>query len=463
MKRKPFKKVMILALTAVVSLSTIGCQPSVKAETYKVAREDIQVNEEALNISEENIEGEVKIPSMLNLSDSVVQDKINATLKDDIMSFVDSQKYLGEHYKEGNDPSKLLIDVSSEITFKGQDLVSILILKQSKYEENYTYKIKTAYTFDLNTGKNISLDKLINGNEDYRETIRSYIEKNYKEKSNIRKSDIKDNQYYLRDGKLYIFFNGYGFDEEVNDKDQYHVPFEIFKEGVDLQPKLEPYAVELSAKRIKESNEYFETDMNIPVVSGLKDEKVQGIINKRFEEDALEFKNKIEGFAKEAYEESLKEGFTYYKYSANITFEEKRNQGEIVSIYVVYHQYTGGAHGMYYPVTYNIDLKTGNLIALKDLFYEGTDYIGILDSKVREQIQAINEEEKAFVEKSGKEDSFYSYYEGYEGINEDQLYYLTDDKLGIYFGLYEIAPYAEGIPTFEIPLEDLKEYMEPIE
>lgn len=463
MKRKSLKKAMILALIAVASLSTIGCQPSIKADTYQETKEDIQVKEETLNISEENVKGEVKIPSISNLSDNVVQDKINATLKDDIMGFVDEQRYLGEYYKETNDSSKLLIEVSSEVTFKDHNLLSLVISKMVQYDESYTYKIKTAYTFDFKTGRSISLDKLINGHEDYKETIRSYIEENYKDKSNIRKSDIIDNQYYLRDGKLYIFFNGYGFDEEVNEKDEYRVPFEIFKEGVNLKPRLEPYAVEVNTKRIKESSEYFEVDLNIPVVSGLKDEKVQDIINKRFEEDALRLKNEIEGFAKVDYEEFLKDGITYYKYSANTIFEVKRNQGETVSIYVTYHQYTGGAHGMYYPVTYNIDLKTGNLIELKDLFFEGTDYIGIIDSKVREQIQAINEDEKAFREKSGEEDSFYSYYEGYKGISEDQLYYLTDDKLGIYFGLYEIAPYAEGIPTFEIPLEDLKEYMKPIE
>jgi len=460
LKRKLVYKAVVLALTSVMALSAVGCQPSSKAGVIEATTEDIQVKEETLSISEEYIEGSIKIPSIINLADNKVQDRINATLKNDIMDFIDQQKSLSEYYKDTENPSKLLINVSSKVTFKNQDLISMLILKEVSYGEHSAYKVKTAYTFDFNIGRRITLDKLVNGKEDYKETIKNYITENYKEKSDIRKADIMDNQYYLTDGKLNIFFGEYIYDE-VNENNEYQIPFDIFKEGVNLQPKLEPYAVEISTKKIKESNEYFDANVRIPVISGLNDNTVQDIINKRFEEEALEFKNRIGSFAIQDHEEALKEERNLNKYSAYITFEEKRNQGDIISIYVVYEQYTGGAHGMYYPVTYNIDLNTGNLIELKDLFTEGTDYVTIISDKIREQIQAINEEEKNILKKLGQEEDFYPMYEEYNGIKEDQLYYLTDDKLGIYFELYEIAPYAWGIPTFEIPLEDLDEYLNP--
>ena len=44
--------------------------------------------------------------------------------------------------------------------------------------------------------------------------------------------------------------------------------------------------------------------------------------------------------------------------------------------------------------------------------------------------------------------------------NQQSYYYIKENKLVIYFSLYEIAPYASGIPEFEIPLslfgEDIK-------
>lgn len=125
---------------------------------------------------------------------------------------------------------------------------------------------------------------------------------------------------------------------------------------------------------------------------------------------------------------------------------------------------TGGAHGMHDDITYNIDLKTGKLIELNDLFKENVDYKKTIDSKIKEQIKALNEDEKNFLIKSGqKEEDFYPVYDGFAGIKEDQSYYLTDGKLGVYFGLYEIAPYAAGVPTFEIPFEDLKEYIKLVQ
>lgn len=339
----------------------------------------------------------------------------------------------------------------------------MLISKKVKDEGNYSFENKTAYTFDLKTGKKVLLDRLINGSEDYKETIKNFIEENYEEKNNIRKSDIKENQYYLGENKLFIFLREYVLNDEPNPYDEYVIPFEAFEEGVNLKPYLEPSVADVKSKKIKESNEYIDIDLDIPVVTGLKDVKLQELTNKRFEQDALKFKKEIEVFAKESHEDAKKEGYDLNKYSAIIDFEEKRNQGNLLSIYVIYYQYTGGAHGAHYDVTYNIDLKTGNLIELKDLFKENVDYKKVINSKIKEQINAINEDEKNFLLKSGQEENFYPLYEEFNGIKEDQTYYLTDDKLGIYFGLYEIAPYAAGVPTFEIPLEELEGYINPIQ
>jgi len=41
---------------------------------------------------------------------------------------------------------------------------------------------------------------------------------------------------------------------------------------------------------------------------------------------------------------------------------------------------------------------------------------------------------------------------GFQGIGEDQDYYLQDGALVVVFQQYEIAPYAAGIPEFKIPL-----------
>lgn len=379
MKKKSFYQTLTLVLIATLCIPMTGCYSSANANSPQVAKNDVQV-----------------------------QEKINSTLKNDIMKFVDEQKSSSEYYKEDKNFTKLSVSADSKVTFKSDNLISILISKKVKDEKDYSFENKTAYTFDLKTGRNVSLDKLINGSKDYKETIKNYIEEKYETKSNIRKSDIRDNQYYLGDGKLFIFFQEYVTNEESNEKDEYEIPFQAFKEGINIQPKLEPSAVSVDVKTTKESNEHFVADIETPVISGLEDEKVQDLINKRFEEEALKFRDEIKGLAKEGHEDAQKSGYNLNKYSAYVSFEEKRNQGELLSIYVTYYQYTGGAHGGHNDIAYNIDLKTGNLIELKDLFKEDVDYKKIIDSKIKEQIKALNEDEKNFFIKSGeKEENFY--------------------------------------------------------
>jgi len=90
-------------------------------------------------------------------------------------------------------------------------------------------------------------------------------------------------------------------------------------------------------------------------------------------------------------------------------------------------------------MAYNIDLKTGKLLPLAELFKPG-EYKTVIDKEINRQI-ALDPE---------------SYFEGdmgFQGIAKEQNYYLDGENLVIYFNQYEIAPYAAGIRDFKIPLK----------
>ena len=40
----------------------------------------------------------------------------------------------------------------------------------------------------------------------------------------------------------------------------------------------------------------------------------------------------------------------------------------------------------------------------------------------------------------------------FKTISDDQTFYIIEDRIVIFFGLYEIAPYSSGIRYFKIPL-----------
>lgn len=89
---------------------------------------------------------------------------------------------------------------------------------------------------------------------------------------------------------------------------------------------------------------------------------------------------------------------------------------------------------------YNMDLRTGKLVTLKDMLGDG--YVELVNESIREQIA---EREKAgevfFTEEEG----------GFAGISENAKFYINkNNRPVIVFGKYEIAPGASGEIEFEI-------------
>ncbi|QFT89509.1 Anti-sigma-V factor RsiV [Bacillus sp. THAF10] len=100
----------------------------------------------------------------------------------------------------------------------------------------------------------------------------------------------------------------------------------------------------------------------------------------------------------------------------------------------------GAAHGMPTQMMVPIDIKSGQIYQLKDLFKKDSDYVKVLSEIVGKQIA------------ENPEDYFP---DAYKGIQPDQPFYVSSDSLFLYFTPYEIAPYAAGFPTFEIPFKEI--------
>ena len=203
-------------------------------------------------------------------------------------------------------------------------------------------------------------------------------------------------------------------------------------------------AIKVTNLVIKEKSDIMETDLNIPVVSGQLDSGVMSTINKRFEEDAMNFKQTLEAEVKEYAAECEAAGYPIRPYQLFTRYQQCSLNDDILSLYVDYYQYTGGAHGITERRAYNIDLKTGKLLPLAELFKPGYDYKAVIDKEINRQI-ALDPE---------------PYFEGdmgFKGIAPEHNYYLEGENLVIYFNQYEIAPYAAGIREFKIPLTLLDE------
>jgi hypothetical protein len=103
------------------------------------------------------------------------------------------------------------------------------------------------------------------------------------------------------------------------------------------------------------------------------------------------------------------------------------------------------AHGMPVEQYAHINLKTGVMYQLKDLFKPGSPYVKVISDIIGDQI------------KSNGQYSSYLFPDEYHGIQADQPFFISEAGLNIYFKPYEIAAFAAGFPTFLIPFEDLKD------
>ena len=87
---------------------------------------------------------------------------------------------------------------------------------------------------------------------------------------------------------------------------------------------------------------------------------------------------------------------------------------------------------------YNFNLLNGEEILLSDILKEKKDYVDIINQETKRQIE-LNPQK------------YFSDWSVFQSISEEQPFYLIEDGIVDYFGLYEIAPYASGIRYFKIP------------
>ncbi|MDV4149320.1 DUF3298 and DUF4163 domain-containing protein [Clostridium sp. AL.422] len=182
---------------------------------------------------------------------------------------------------------------------------------------------------------------------------------------------------------------------------------------------------------IKEKTNFINIDVEIPQIIGLVDKTKEKDINK----EILDWTNLWIKDTKDT-SEDIKPTIPY-ELMARYTLT---NDKDILSFYIDYYQFSGGAHGITTRNTYNIDIKSGSKLMLKDLFKEGYDYKTYINEEISKEI-------------SKHPEYYFTGKEGFNGIKDDQSFYIRDNKIIIHFPYYEIAPYVTGMPEFEIEMK----------
>ena len=168
----------------------------------------------------------------------------------------------------------------------------------------------------------------------------------------------------------------------------------------------------VDSKVINKENKYIKSELKIPKLV-MNNKEIERILNKKFESDIMNF-----------YNTSVKEAESYFD-----DFPDAENKFVISSDYI----------------PYNVDLTSGGIFTLKDLFNENSNYKVVIEDEIKKQIIQLNKEQN--LPKNSTQ--LYAFNE----IKDNQKFYIVDDTIVIFFDLYDIAPYVAGIPEFPINKE----------
>ena len=438
LRKNFFKYISILAIS-ILTLSLFSndeisnIRKISQTSLYKSFRV-VKITEQKSKINDNKISININMPEIY-YTNTKVERYINTYIRKSINDYVNNQRQIIDLDK--NEPKKY-IDISYHVAFEDKNLINIIIYRNKTWnKDNFEFE-KDSYVFDLKTGQRVYLDNFLKNNEDYKEVITNYIESNKlttnKEKINI---DKYTNYIIIEDG-IEIYFNPYKTSSN-NIINKFKIPSEIFKNKIRIV-ETNDIVANIDTQTITKNNKYINSVINIPIIM-IDNKEIEKGINDEIRNDIMKFYNESQSQAKD-YQKDLPD--EQNKFVANSDFEIKKNSDNILSLVVEYYKYSGGAHGYYEDVAYNIDIRTGKNIKLQDLFKEGYDYKNIINKNIISQIEQLvidDPQNKGIYE--------------FSSIKENQKFYIQDNNIVIYFDLYDIAPYAAGIPKFKINIKTI--------
>lgn len=175
--------------------------------------------------------------------------------------------------------------------------------------------------------------------------------------------------------------------------------------------------------------------------------KVCEVFNSRVAElsKSLTTVEKLAESAQEQYTE-MSEEFrkSFGSYTEELRVSESRQRGDLLEVSFQTYGYWGGAHGGSSFFSWHYDLADGKFIELADL----SDQPEKLNEMVANEIISS-------IENGADTDEYVEDYAEIIWAKEGFEVSFGADAMSVIFSQYEIAPYAFGIPTFEISYDKL--------
>ena len=140
--------------------------------------------------------------------------------------------------------------------------------------------------------------------------------------------------------------------------------------------------VNIVDKVYKSKNNYLDINVLVPQINGLSSKEQENVVNNKIIKWTENWINEVKEIADEYFKDKPSPLMPYQLYARY----KVTNNSDIISFYIDYYQFSGGAHGITNRIAYNVEKSTGNEIQLKDIFKDNYNYKDVINKEINRQI-----------------------------------------------------------------------------
>ena len=230
-----------------------------------------------------------------------------------------------------------------------------------------------------------------------------------------------------------------------------------FANAMENVPVLGAFTSVVTFRDYKEATETTELSVKVPVVENVETENEDAekleesieVVNKSIEE----YTDELKAIYDADIDKMIEEG-SLVNESINSDYVVITDTDKLFSLRIDTTVAKGGAVNL--SRFYHIDKTTNEVITLKNLFTEGSDYITVISDDIKRQMRAEMAANENIIYLLDSDDGFDEF--DFSEIKADNNFYINENgELVIVFDEYEVAPGYMGIVEIKVASEAIKD------
>ncbi|MBB3108719.1 hypothetical protein FHS18_000747 [Paenibacillus phyllosphaerae] len=212
----------------------IGYNNTAKLVTIEPAKVNaLTLQNETYNISKPNVEVDIQYPQIEGLANADVQAKVNALLQAEAASFKkDAEAFVKQAEEEQADVPPYSYEINYTVTKNDNNLLSVRFEYYAYTGGAHGMPDYIGHTYDLTTGKELTLQEAAQNNPSYVSIINAEVSKQFAKYEPLFEPFTTipaDQRFYLRGESLVVYFTVYEYTPYAAGIPEFAIPLSKFK------------------------------------------------------------------------------------------------------------------------------------------------------------------------------------------------------------------------------------------